>query len=93
MGSDSTNGQNVRRTYGRASRNLYARIITATGERMAAETTKESDTLEDLMMSTGAMADAAVKQLIGKGVLIDAEFKAKLDSEQTSYLAVLERLQ
>jgi len=60
---------------------------------MAAETTKESDTLEDLMMSTGAMADAAVKQLIGKGVLIDAEFKAKLDSEQTSYLAVLERLQ
>ena len=58
---------------------------------MAAETTKESVTLEDLMMSTGAMADAALKQLIGNGVLIDAKFKAKLDSEQTSYLAVLER--
>jgi len=60
---------------------------------MADETKKETVTLEDLMMSTLAMADAAIKQLIGKGVFIDAEFEAKSDTEHTSYLAVLERLQ
>jgi hypothetical protein len=59
---------------------------------MAEETKKEAVTLQELMVSTLAMTDAAVKLLIEKGVFTDAEFEAKLDSERANYLAVLKRL-
>ena len=49
-------------------------------------------TLEELMVSTLAMTDAMAKILIEKGVMTDAEFKAKLDQERANYLAVLNRL-
>jgi hypothetical protein len=59
---------------------------------MADETQKQTVTLEELMVSTLAMADAAVKLLIEKGVFTDTEFKAKLETDRASYLAVLTRL-
>jgi len=49
-------------------------------------------TLEQLMVSTLAMTDAAVKLLIQKGVFTDEEFKTKLGTERANYLAVLKRL-
>jgi hypothetical protein len=62
-----------------------------TGEPMADETKKETVTLNELMVSTLAMTDAAVK-LIEKGIFTDTEFKAKLETERANYLAVLKRL-
>jgi hypothetical protein len=53
---------------------------------------EETVTLEELMVSNLAMADATVKLLIQKGVFTDEEFKAKLDSERANYVAVLKRL-
>jgi hypothetical protein len=44
------------------------------------------------MVSTLAMTDAAVKLLIQKGIITDAEFKAQLSTERTNYLAVLKRM-
>jgi hypothetical protein len=49
-------------------------------------------TLEQLMVSTLAMTDAAVKLLIQKGVFTDEEFKLQLGTERANYLAVLKRL-
>jgi len=62
------------------------------GELMADETKKETVTLQEVIVSTLAMTDAAVKLLIEKGVSTDAEFKAQLGSERANYLAVLKRL-
>jgi hypothetical protein len=45
---------------------------------MAEATKKDAVTLQELMVSTLAMSDAAVKLLIEKRVFTDAEFKAKL---------------
>ena len=59
---------------------------------MAEETKKEAVPLAELMVSTLAMTDAAVKLLIEKGVFTDAEFKAKLETELANYLAVLKCL-
>ena len=59
---------------------------------MADETKKEKITLEQLMVTNLAMADATVKLLIEKGVFTDAEFTAKLSTGKANYLAVLKRL-
>jgi hypothetical protein len=48
--------------------------------------------LEELMVSTLAMTDAAVKLLIAKGVFTEEEFTVQLGVEKANYLAVLKRL-
>jgi hypothetical protein len=48
--------------------------------------------MEELMVSTLAMTAAAVKLLIQKGLITDAEFKAQLSTERANYLAVLKRM-
>jgi transcription initiation factor IIE alpha subunit len=60
---------------------------------MADDTKEQTVTLQELMVSTLAMTDAAVKLLIKKGVFTDEEFKAQLGVERANYLAVLKRLQ
>jgi hypothetical protein len=59
---------------------------------MADETQKQTVTLEELMVSTLAMADATVKLLIQKGVFTDEEFKTQLGAERANDLTVLKRL-
>jgi hypothetical protein len=59
---------------------------------MADETKKETVTLQELMVSTLAMTDAAIKLLILKGVFTEEDFKTQLGAERANYLAVLERL-
>jgi hypothetical protein len=59
---------------------------------MAEETDAKKISLEELMVSTLAMADATVKLLIAKGVFTDDEFKAQLGAERANYLAVLKRM-
>jgi hypothetical protein len=59
---------------------------------MPDETKEQTVTLQELMVSTLAMTDAAVKLLIKKGVFIDEEFKTQLGVERANYLAVLKRL-
>jgi hypothetical protein len=59
---------------------------------MADETKKDTVTLQELMVSTLAVIDAAIKLLIQKGVFTDEEFKTKLGTERANYLAVLKRL-
>jgi len=56
---------------------------------MADESEKDTVTLQELMVSSLAMTDAAVKLLIQKGVFTDEEFKAQLGAERANYLAVL----
>ena len=63
-----------------------------TGAIMAEETKDDRVTLEQLMVSTLAMTDAAIKLLIQKGVFTDDEFKAQLGTERANYVAVLKRL-
>ena len=59
---------------------------------MADEIKTDKVTLEELMVSTLAMTDAAVKLLIQKGVFTDEEFKAQLGTERANYMAFLKRL-
>jgi len=59
---------------------------------MADESKKDTVTLQELMVSTLAMTDAAVKLLIKKGVFTDEEFTTQLGAERANYLAVLKRL-
>jgi hypothetical protein len=59
---------------------------------MVDEPKSDRVTLEELMVSTLAMTDAAVKLLIQKGIITDAEFKAQLSTERANYLAVLKRM-
>jgi hypothetical protein len=59
---------------------------------MADESKKDTVTLQELIVSTLAMTDAAIKLLIQKGVFIDEEFKTQLGTERANYLAVLKRL-
>jgi hypothetical protein len=46
-------------------------------------------TLEELMVSTLAMADAVTKLLIEKGVITEAEFREKLLEERAAYQKIL----
>jgi hypothetical protein len=45
--------------------------------------------LEELMVSTLAMADAVTKLLIEKGIMTEAEFKQKLLEERATYQRIL----
>ena len=45
--------------------------------------------LEELMLTTLAMADAVTKLLIEKGVITEAEFKQKLLEERAVYQRIL----
>jgi hypothetical protein len=58
---------------------------------MVDEPKSDRVTLEELMVSTLAITDA-VKLLIQKGIITDAEFKAQLSTERANYLAVLKRM-
>ena len=49
---------------------------------MAQAKSGEKVTLEELMVSTLAMADATVKLLVSKGVFTDDEFNAQLSAER-----------
>jgi hypothetical protein len=49
-------------------------------------------TLEELMVTNLAMADATAKLLVKKGVFTEEEFAAQLGAERANYLAVLKRL-
>jgi transcription initiation factor IIE alpha subunit len=59
---------------------------------MVDETKEQTVTLQELMVSTLAMTDAAVKLLIKKGVFTDEEFKTQLGTKGANYRAVLRRL-
>jgi hypothetical protein len=59
---------------------------------MAEETTSNSLTLEELMVSSLAMTDALAKLMIAKGLITDAEFKAQLMTERANYLAMFKRM-
>ena len=48
-------------------------------------------TLEELVISSLATADALAKLLIEKGLITEAEFKEKLSAERAVYQAMWER--
>src|SRR5919108_5348774 len=54
-----------------------------------AEPEKKPVSLNELMVSTLAMTDAAVKLLIEKGIITEAEFKQKLLEERVTYQRIL----
>ena len=54
-----------------------------------ADLNKQPVTLEELVVSTLAMADAVAKLLIEKGVISGAEFKEQLLKERATYEAFL----
>jgi hypothetical protein len=56
----------------RSKWDLWSLNIHTIGEPMAEETQKQTVSLQELMVSTLAMTDAAVKLLIQKGVFTDA---------------------
>jgi len=45
--------------------------------------------LQELMVSTSAMADAVTKLLIEKGVISEEEFREKLMEERATYQKIL----
>jgi hypothetical protein len=53
------------------------------------ELNKQPVTLEELMVSTLAMADAVAKLLIEKGLISEAEFKEQLLKQRATYQALL----
>ncbi len=59
---------------------------------MATLDKEDTVSMQELMVSSLAMADALAKVLIEKGVISDAEFKQKLKAERASYQAMLEKL-
>jgi hypothetical protein len=56
---------------------------------MAEPENKTPVSLQELMVSTLAMADAAVKLLIEKGIITEAEFKQKVLEERAVYQRIL----
>ena len=60
-------------------------------EALEQQTATSEISLKELMMSTLAMADATVKLLIAKGIIIDEEFKIQLGEERANYVGVLKR--
>jgi len=49
-------------------------------------------TMQELLVSSLATADALAKLLINKGLITQAEFMQKLSAERAGYQAVLERV-
>jgi hypothetical protein len=60
---------------------------------MADEIKTDKVTLEELTVSSLAVADALAKLLIAKGIITDDELKTQLSTERANYLAVWKRLQ
>jgi hypothetical protein len=58
-------------------------------EEMAKRNKQNPATLQELMVSTLAMADAVTKLLIEKGVISEAEFREKLLEERATYQKLL----
>ena len=56
---------------------------------MAELDTGKPVSLQELVLTTLAMADAVTKLLIEKGVITDAEFKQKLLEERAVYQRIL----
>ena len=56
---------------------------------MAELEASKSVSLEELIVTTLAMADAVTKLLIEKGVITEAEFKQKLLKERAVYQRIL----
>lgn len=48
--------------------------------------------MQELLVSSLAMADALAKLLIEKGVITDTEFKQKLSAERAGYQAMLQKM-
>jgi hypothetical protein len=59
---------------------------------MAQDDQSRKVTMEELTVSTLAMADALSKLLIAKGINTDDEFRTQLQAERANYLAVVKRL-
>ena len=59
---------------------------------MAKEVKDQEVTLEELMVSTLAMVEAAVKLLIAKGIITEQEFTAQLSTERANFLSILKRV-
>jgi hypothetical protein len=60
---------------------------------MAEPEKRATITLEELMVSTLAMANALTKLLIKKGVTTDEEFKQKLGEERATYPAIVKAIE
>jgi hypothetical protein len=56
---------------------------------MAERDKRKTVSLEELMVSSLATADALAKLLIEKGIIMDAEFKQKLAGERAVYQCIL----
>ena len=56
---------------------------------MAEKDKRPPVSLQELMVSTLAMTDAAVKLLIEKDIITEAEFKQKLLEERATYQRIL----
>ncbi len=50
-------------------------------------------TMEELLISSLATADALAKLLIEKGLITQAEFMQKLSAERAGYQAMLQRME
>ncbi len=48
-------------------------------------------TMQELLVSSLATADALAKRLIEKGLITEAEFMQKLSAERTAYQALFQR--
>ena len=58
---------------------------------MAKPTKQAAVSMDELMVSTLATADALAKILIEKGFITEVEFVAKLSEERATYQALLHR--
>jgi glycerol-3-phosphate cytidylyltransferase-like family protein len=65
------------------------KITKVLGDEMAELEKEKPVSLQELMLTTLAMADAVTKLLIEKGVITDAEFKKKLLEERAVYQRIL----
>ncbi len=59
---------------------------------MATQDKAGTVTIEELMVSSLATADALTKLLIEKGLITKAEFMQKLSAERATYQAMLEKM-
>ena len=59
---------------------------------MATPTKQAAVSMEELVVSSLATADALAKLLIEKGLITEVEFKQKLSAERANYQAVLRRV-
>ena len=58
---------------------------------MATQNLEGTTTLEELMVSSLATADALAKLLIGKGLITEVEFMKELAAERANYQRLLQK--